>query len=121
MKILLVEDEPFMMEAMSNVIEHKGNEVIGVGSADEAKKVLEKEVVGLVITDLYLPEPDGFDLVNYIKENPKTKSVPVIVVTGMVGHRETLTQKIKADDWLLKPFTLQQLTETVKKYIEIEV
>ena len=121
MKILLVEDEPFMMEAMANVIEHKGNEVFAVNCVDEAKKILATEAIGLVITDLYLPEPDGYGLVNYIKENQKMKSIPVIVVTGMADHKETLSSKIKADEWVFKPFTLQQLTATIKKYLTIEV
>ena len=121
MKILLVEDEPFMIEAMSHVIRNRGNEVIAVDNVKEAKEMLAKETIGLVITDLYLPEPDGFALVNHIKENPNTKSIPVIVVTGMVEHKETLATKIPADEWMFKPFTLHQLTETIKKYLTIEV
>ena len=121
MKILLVEDEPFMMEAMMHVISHRGNEVVAVTNVTDAKKTLAEDNIGLVITDLYLPEPDGYGLVSYIKENPKTKSIPVIVVTGMVEHKETLLTKIPADEWVFKPFTLQQLTETIKKYLTIEV
>ena len=120
-KILLVEDEPFMMEAMSHVIRNRGNEVLAVNNVQEAKAILAKEIIGLVITDLYLPEPDGFGLVNHIKDNPKTKSIPVIVVTGMIDNKETLSTKIPADEWLFKPFTLQQLTETIRKYLTIEV
>jgi response regulator RpfG family c-di-GMP phosphodiesterase len=121
MKILLVEDEPFMMEAMTRVIENSGNKVVAVDNVEDAKKVLAVENIGLVITDLYLPEPDGFGLVNHIRENPNTKSIPIVVVTGMVDHKETLAIKIPADEWLSKPFTLHQLTETIKKYISIAV
>jgi two-component system phosphate regulon response regulator PhoB len=121
MKILLVEDEPFMMEAMSRLIEHSGNEVIAVANANDAKKAITENRIGLVITDLYLPEPDGFGLVNYIKDNPKTKSIPIIVITGMLEHKETLSTKIPADEWLFKPFTLDQFTGSIKKYLTIEV
>jgi len=121
MKILLVEDEPFMMEAMTHVIKNRGNEVFAVSSAEDAKKILAEENIGLVVTDLYLPEPDGYGLVNFVKGNLKTKSIPVIVVTGMVEHKETLSNKIPADEWVFKPFTLQQLTDTIKKYLTIEV
>ncbi|HKR04111.1 MAG TPA: response regulator [Bacteroidia bacterium] len=121
MKILLVEDEPFMMEAMSHVIRNRGNEVLAVNNVREAKELLAKETIGLVITDLYLPEPDGYGLVNHIKNNPNTKSIPVIVITGMVDHKETLSTKVPADEWVTKPFSLQQLTETIKKYLTIEV
>jgi CheY-like chemotaxis protein len=121
MKILLVEDEPFMIAAMTTVLERSGNEVLAVDNVGEAKDILAKQTIGLVITDLYLPEPDGFALVNHIKENPKTKSIPVIIVTGMVDHKETLSTKVPADEWMSKPFSLHQLTETIKKYLTIEV
>jgi response regulator RpfG family c-di-GMP phosphodiesterase len=121
MKILLVEDEPFMIEAMTHVLERKGIKVVAVDNVEEAKTILNQDMIGLVITDLYLPEPDGFGLVNFIKENPNTKSIPVIVVTGMVNHKETLSEKIPADEWVFKPFSLQQLTDTIRKYLTIEV
>lgn len=121
MKILLVEDEPFMIEAMTHVLQNRGIKVIATDSAEEAKTILRQDTIGLVITDLYLPEPDGFALVNYIKETEKTKSIPVIIVTGMIEHKETLATKIPADEWVFKPFSLQQLTDTIRKYLTIEV
>ncbi|MFI5219108.1 MAG: response regulator [Bacteroidia bacterium] len=121
MKILLVEDEPFMLEAISSVIENTGSQVIKADNVNEAKKLLDTDIFGLVITDLYLPEPDGFAFVNYIKENPKTKSIPVVVVTGMVEHKETLSKKVPADAWISKPFSLDQLLVPLKKYLEITV
>lgn len=121
MKILLVEDEPFMVEAISSVIENTGSQVITVNNAEDARKFIDTNTIGLVLTDLYLPEPDGFELVNYIKENPATKHIPVIVVTGMIDHKEILTTKVPADDWISKPFSLQQLLGALKKYLPIEV
>jgi response regulator RpfG family c-di-GMP phosphodiesterase len=121
MKILLIEDEPFMLEAISNVLENSGKQVFKVNNVADAKKLLETEIFSLILTDLYFPEPAGFDLVNYAKSNPRTSSVPVIVITGMVNHPEIMSEKIPADEWLIKPFTLLELQAVVKKYLEIEV
>lgn len=121
MKILLVEDEPFMVEAMSSILENAGHDVIKAGNATEAKELLRNEAFSLILTDLYLPEPDGFGLVNFIKDNPETKFIPVVVVTGMVEHPETMKTTVRADAWLSKPFTIDELKGTIKKLIEIEV
>ncbi len=119
MKILIVEDEHFMLEAMSTVLENIGIEVLKADNVNDAKQFLASENLSLVITDLYLPEPDGFAFVQFIKNNPITKHIPVIVVTGLVEHRETLSEKVPADEWLSKPFTLDQLRGAVKKYLAI--
>ena len=120
MKILLVEDEPFMLEAISSVIENAGYEVVKVNNAADAKKQIDAEAYAMVLTDIYLPGPDGFGIVKYIKENPKTKNIPVVVVTGMVDEREKVALKIIPDDWLSKPFSLEQLLRVMKKFMPIE-
>lgn len=119
MKILLVEDEPFMVEAMSNVIESTGIKVMTTDNMNEAITLLDSENFHLLITDLYLPQPDGFALVNHVKNNPKTKHIPVVVVTGM-DHHERLAGEVPADMWLIKPFTLDELRGAIRKYIPIE-
>ena len=119
MKILLVEDEPFMQAAMAHVIENTGLEVIKTDNLTEAISLLATESFSLLITDLYLPQPDGFALVNHVKNNEATKNIPVIVVTGL-DHHERLTESIKADIWLIKPFTLDELRNAIKKCITIE-
>ena len=121
MNILLVEDEPFMLEAMSNVIEGTGFKVLKTDNAKDAKQILEKENINMVITDLYLPEPDGFELVKFIKTNSQTKHIPVLVVTGLVEHRETLADKVMADEWIAKPFTLDELLRSIKKFAGLNV
>ena len=118
MKILLVEDEPFMQAAMSHVIESTGLEVTKTDNLNEAINLLATEDFSLLITDLLLPQPDGFALVNHIKSNPKTKTIPVIVVTG-IDHHERLMATVPADIWLIKPFTLDELRNAIKKCISI--
>src|SRR5437764_4513772 len=96
MKILLVEDEPFMQAAMSHVIESTGLEVMKTDNLTEALQLLATENISLLITDLFLPQPDGFALVNHIKNTETTKNIPVIVVTG-VDHHERLIASVPAD------------------------
>ena len=115
MKILLIEDEPFMQDAVSSVLEHKGLEVILASSAKEAIDKMDLHQYSLVLTDIYLPGPEGIDVVRTLKNNPALRNVPVVVVSGM-EERERQKFDIPADDWLCKPFTLEQLSEVLKKY-----
>lgn len=116
MKILLVEDVPFMQEAMANVIESAGIEVMRTDNLAEAKKLLASENFNLLITDLYLPEPDGFTLIDHVKNNTEFKPIPVIVVTG---NRDANANKAAADEWLNKPFTLEELMGAIRRYVVI--
>ena len=120
MKILLVEDEPFMLEAISSVIEHTGWDVLVASNADEAKNLLKTEHVGLVITDLLLPEPEGVELVYYIKDTEATKNIPVIVVSGM-DNTSFMGRPIPSDAWIEKPFTLDQLLGAIKRLTQVSV
>ncbi len=115
MKILLVEDVPFMQEAMANVIESAGIQVMRTDNLEDAKKLLATENFKLLITDLYLPKPDGFALVDHVKNNKEFNSIPVIVVTG---NRDTIANKVAADEWLNKPFTLDELINAIRKHLD---
>ena len=119
MKILLVEDEPFMQAAMSHIIETSGFEVIKTDNLNDAIQHLATETISLLMTDLYLPQPDGFALVNHVKNHQLTKHIPVIVVTG-IDHHERLVSTVPADVWLIKPFTLDEMRSALRKCTSIE-
>ena len=67
MKILLIEDEPFMQDAVTSVLEHKGLEVIQASNVQEAVKLLDQHQYSMVLTDIYLPGPEDIGLVRFIK------------------------------------------------------
>ena len=116
MKILLVEDEAFMQEAMSSVIERYGIEVFKASNLPDAIKILEQEEINLVITDLYFPQPDGYELIKLVKNNPSTHHLPVIVVTGFETQIRNKPDQIQPDLWLFKPFTLEELRNAIRKF-----
>ena len=117
MKILLVEDESFMQDAMASVIEDTETEVLKASDLNEAMSILENNHVDLLITDIYLPQPQGVELINHIKSNPVTANVPVIVVTGC--EHDSVNIEAKIDMWLTKPFTLQDLKSAIRKYAPV--
>jgi len=110
--ILVVDDEPRIIEAVAMNLELEGYRVSGASNGYEALKKLTKEVPDLVILDIMMPEMDGFETLRKIRE---ISTVPVIMLT--VKGEET--DKVKgldlgADDYVTKPFSPKELVSRVK-------
>ena len=80
MKILVVDDEPIVLNCCQRILEDQGHTVHLVGSADEAITAMEDEPFEILLVDIKMPIRDGIDLVREIKE--KWPETSVIVMTG---------------------------------------
>ena len=113
-EILVVDDEQQILVALKETLKRKGYTVSTASSAVEALRTLENKFYRAVITDVRMPELDGMDLLKEVKRlSPGT---PVILLTGhgTVNHAvEALKQG--AFDYLMKPFSAEQLTEVVER------
>ena len=110
--ILVVDDEPRIIEAVAMNLELEGYYVSSASNGYEALKKLTKEVPDLVILDVMMPEMDGFETLRKIRE---VSTVPVVMLT--VKGEET--DKVKgldlgADDYVTKPFSPKELVSRVK-------
>ncbi|NPA40075.1 MAG: hybrid sensor histidine kinase/response regulator [Thermodesulfobacteria bacterium] len=86
-KILLVEDSPFFRNMMKNYLEASGYEVEVAGNGKEALEILGSGAYfDVIITDIEMPEMDGFELLKALKKDPKYSQIPVIVVTALAGE-----------------------------------
>jgi two-component system, chemotaxis family, sensor kinase CheA len=85
-RVLLVDDSAFFRDMLAPLIKAAGCQVVAVGSATEALKVLKSERrFDLVVTDIEMPEMDGFALAESLRINPSTAHLPVIAITAMVS------------------------------------
>ena len=115
-KILLVEDDKFLRELMTQHMEKEGFEVVGVVDGEEALKRLETEKPDLVLLDLILPGIDGFEVLAKIKQDPSLTSIPVIILSNL-GQKEDVDRGLKlgATDYLIKAyFTPKEIVEKVR-------
>lgn len=86
-RLLIAEDSPFFRNMMKNYLEASGFEVISVENGKEAlEKLRQGERVDLILSDIEMPEMDGFDLIRNLKEHPEFSKIPVIVVTALAGE-----------------------------------
>ena len=117
-KILVVDDEPDMIWAITNVLLSENHSVVSVNSGEEALAKVKSIPLDLILLDFRLPGMDGIQILEKVKEiRPE---LPVIMVTGYGGIEEAVQAiKLGASHYISKPFDNAQLIETVNKTIQL--
>ncbi len=113
LKILIVEDDPSILQLYSIVLKKAGYDTIEVKNGMEAWDVIEKEHIDLVITDIMMPVMDGYELVRLLRET--NSMLPVLMITA----KEDFPSKNKGfslgtDDYMVKPVDLDEMVLWVK-------
>jgi len=113
--ILVVDDEPDIREVMRFALENAQFQVIEAGHADDARKLLASESLDLILLDWMLPGRSGLELAAQLKQNPKTRAVPIIMISAR-GEEEDRVRGLEtgADDYIAKPFSPREMVARVK-------
>ena len=113
-KILLVEDEQDLALAIQFHLKQKGYSVCVAEDGLKAKQVLETTVFDMVLLDWMLPELSGIDILRWLRQESRNKNTYVLMVTAKCEpHNKEKGFGLGANDFLVKPFSLQDLTERV--------
>jgi len=118
LSVLIVDDHDPMRKSLRRVIDAMGfSEVYECSGGHEAKKTLEKKSVDFIISDLFMRQGSGFELLEYIRNRPMGSDLPFLVVTGEASKEEIVkVAHLGAEDYLLKPF---QTTDLEKKITRV--
>jgi DNA-binding NtrC family response regulator len=113
-RILVVDDEVFMVQTLTRILEAMGYDVMPAYGGKEAQQIFNSQTVDLIITDLHMPDMSGLELLTCIKsQNP---AMPVILVTGFgVDNARESASRWKADGFLGKPFQISELKRLIEK------
>lgn len=116
-RILVVDDEPDMRMALGNVLSRVGHQVFEAGDGPAALDFLAKEGADIVLLDMRLPGMDGPQILRALRE--RDKATPVVMVTGY-GSVESAVEvmRLGASHYLSKPFSNQELVETVERVLK---
>jgi DNA-binding response OmpR family regulator len=111
--VLVVDDEPIVLDVVSRYLERDGHRVVTAASGDEARTKIEDERPDLVLLDVMLPgETDGLALCRWIRS---TSELPVILVTARGEESDRIVGlELGADDYVTKPFSPRELATRVK-------
>lgn len=113
--IYIVEDDQNIREIESFALKNSGYHVMDFECAKDFYKKLNEKAPALILLDIMLPDEDGLEVVRKVRSNPKTRKVPIILVTA----KTTEIDKVKgldigADDYITKPFGVMELISRVK-------
>ena len=114
-KILIVDDEPEMVEMLQSRLGHNGYEVITAVTGEDCLVKAEEEKPDIILLDVLLPGISGFEVSKKLKANKTTKDIPVIMVTALIGE----DAKVKglergAKYFISKPFDPEDLLSQIK-------
>lgn len=115
-QILVAEDDPSIMEGMQMILEDAGYDVATSLNGDAVYN-LGKQIPDLFLLDIWMSGVDGGDLCKYLKKDHKTQDCPVVLVSAN-RDGERIADESGADDFLAKPFEIEDLLAIVEKYIK---
>ncbi len=117
-KILIVEDNPKVVDLVQMILEHLGYVPIVAMTGKQGVNLAASHLPDLILLDISLPDMDGFTAARQIRQNPKTHSIPILATTGRVSSedKEKCLQS-GCDDYIVKPFTLKQLASLIEKLL----
>lgn len=105
-KILVVDDEPYVVRALSFILKKGGYEVTTAADGQEALRHVEEDKPDLILLDIMMPDLDGFEVTQRLKKDPATKDIYIILITAK-GQEEDRRKGFEsgADDYITKPFS----------------
>ncbi|MCD6374695.1 MAG: sigma-54-dependent Fis family transcriptional regulator [Caldisericaceae bacterium] len=118
-KILVVDDDDHLRLVLQETLKSCGYQVLVAASGNEAVKILDREKVDLLITDLMMPGIKGVELVGLAKEKQPQIGAIVITAYGTIGRAVESMQK-GAFDFITKPFSINQIESRVKRFFEFQ-
>jgi putative two-component system response regulator len=117
--ILIVEDNDVLRQGLEALLQAEGYLVLTAGHGHEALDQMHSTPPDLILSDISMPEMDGYTLFERVRAHPDWVSIPFIFLTARRGREDIFAgKKLGAEDYLVKPVTRQELTTTIRSRLE---
>jgi two-component system phosphate regulon response regulator PhoB len=121
-KVLIVDDEPDILELLRFNLSREGYQVSSAASGEEALGIAQSEIPDLIVLDLMLPGVDGLEVTKILKNNSGTRDIPIVMLTAKGEEADIVTGlELGADDYITKPFSTRILIARVKAVLRRKV
>lgn len=121
LKIAIIDDISDVLELVEYNLRKEGMEVFTYESSITALDEIAKNIPDLVISDWMMPEPDGLELCRRLKNDERTKNIPLMMLTckgGIQDYREAI--RAGAQDYVVKPVRMEELVRRIKLLVPID-
>ena len=118
-KILIVDDDLTLRRILHNSLEQRGYQVVSVGSGKDALARFSQDVPDIIVSDVSMPEMDGFEFCRQLRSQPSGKLIPFIFLSAKNELNDRVQgHTIGADNYLTKPFEMKELLANIEALIE---
>ncbi len=116
-RVLVVEDEPDLLDLMAEILEDAGHEVLRASTGEEGWRLFVGAHPHVVLLDLTLPDVDGWAVLDRAREDPATATVPVVIVSGNAFPSELARARHSGVvEFVAKPFSPTRLVDVVARF-----
>jgi two-component system chemotaxis response regulator CheY len=117
-KVMTVDDSASVRQMVSLTLQRAGHDVIEASDGKEALNKLTGQPVHMIITDLNMPNMDGYEFIKATRSKPEYRCVPIIMLTTeSQGEKVRKGKEVGATGWIVKPFKPDELLAVVKKVL----
>ena len=118
-KILIVDDNPDLISILQVQLKIKGYDTVQATNGREAVDIAAAQLPDLIVMDVMMPQMNGLQAARLIRENPKTRSIPMLASTAKVSYADTQEcLESGFNDHIAKPFTATQLASHIEKLLK---
>jgi two-component system OmpR family response regulator len=120
-RVLVVEDDPQVSNALAQRLKHSGFEVVTAASGVEAVHAATNQSIDVMTLDVRLPDMDGFEVASILRDELSTKNIPIIFITGKVDrYFKGRCKDVGARFFIRKPYDADLLLHTLKSVLTDE-
>ena len=117
-KVLVVDDEIYIVHILDFSLGMEGYEVITALDGEQALERLESDKPDMIVLDIMMPKLDGYEVCRSIKSNPATRHIPVILLSAKGRNvDQKMGFDVGADDYITKPFSPRKLVERINQLL----
>lgn len=117
--ILVVDDSPFIVDVFVTMLERGGYRTVAAYGGEECLEILKTLTPDLILLDIMMEPVDGWETLERIKENPRTKDIPVLMLTAkQLTPTEAQEYGIYIEDYVLKPITHRELYDAIEHVLK---